>query len=599
MKILLAAVNAKYIHSNLAVYSLQAYAQSRGHFPEGEIEIAEYTINHRREEILRDLYRRGPQLVGFSCYIWNISMIRSLIPDLVRVLPGIRIWLGGPEVSFHCEELLESLPQVKGIMRGEGEETFCALAEAYEELERNPEAEDLRLSGIPGLTFRKKEGGITATSDRPPLDLDQLPFYYEKLPAEQMEHRIIYYESSRGCPFSCSYCLSSLDKQLRFRSTDRVLKELDLFLERKVPQVKFVDRTFNCRKDHAMAVWKHIAQRDQGITNFHFEISADLLDEEELKLLEQMRPGLVQLEIGVQSTNPRTMKAIRRGAGLERIRRAVERINRAGNIHQHLDLIAGLPFEDLASFQNSFNQVYAMKPDQLQLGFLKGLKGSAMEEQAKAYGLLCSSEPPYEVLSTSWISYGEILRLKEVEEMTEVYYNSRQFVTTLNMLVQEFASPYEMFEAIAGYYRQNGLCEASRSRMDRYEILWKFLQELNLKEERLEAYRDCLMIDLYLRENLKSRPSFARDQQPFRSQIGEILHGDGKEAPILEEYRACDSRQRARLFHLEGMRKGELMLFDYRHRDPLSYNAGCWKIEIDGKEGGSCGHNEFIHCCRC
>ena len=578
MKILLGAVNAKYIHSNPAVYSLRAYAIETGRCKKEEIQVAEYTINHRLEDIRSDLFRRSPQFVGFSCYIWNISLIRSLIPDLVRILPGVPIWLGGPEVSFDCGEILQTMPQVKGIMRGEGEETFASLAQLYEETKMAPS--DLQLSAIDGISFRGEDGEIIETPDREPLALDRIPFYYKDIPPEQMEHRIVYYESSRGCPFSCAYCLSSVEKGLRFRSLSKVLEELDYFLEQKVPQVKFIDRTFNCKKSHAMAIWNHILEKDRGITNFHFEIAADLLDEEELELLGQMRPGLVQLEIGVQSTNPETLKAIHRPTDLKKIGRTTARINEGKNIHQHLDLIAGLPFEDFASFQNSFNQVYAMRPEQLQLGFLKVLNGSPMEAMANGYGIVSSPNPPYEVLFTPWLSYKEVLALKGVEEMVEIHYNSRQFVTAMSLMEREFASPYEMFEALARYYEREGLDQLSHSRMARFEILWNFISGLGLGAETMEEYRDALMTDLYLRENAKSRPSFARVPSYARQQAVRLLKGREENPPVLMEYRQMDSGQRARLFHLEEMRDGSLLLFDYRRRDPLSYNAVCWEIQI-------------------
>lgn len=578
MKILLGAVNAKYIHSNPAVYSLRAYAIETGRCKKEEIQVAEYTINHRLEDIRSDLFRRSPQFVGFSCYIWNISLIRSLIPDLVRILPGVPIWLGGPEVSFDCGEILRTIPQVKGIMRGEGEETFASLAQLYEETKMAPS--DLQLSAIDGISFRGEDGEIIETPDREPLALDRIPFYYKDIPPEQMEHRIVYYESSRGCPFSCAYCLSSVEKGLRFRSLSKVLEELDYFLEQKVPQVKFIDRTFNCKKSHAMAIWNHILEKDRGITNFHFEIAADLLDEEELELLGQMRPGLVQLEIGVQSTNPETLKAIHRPTDLKKIGCTTARINEGKNIHQHLDLIAGLPFEDFASFQNSFNQVYAMRPEQLQLGFLKVLNGSPMEAMANGYGIVSSPNPPYEVLFTPWLSYKEVLALKGVEEMVEIHYNSRQFVTAMSLMEREFASPYEMFEALARYYEREGLDRLSHSRMARFEILWNFISGLGLGAETMEEYRDALMTDLYLRENAKSRPSFARAPSYARQQAVRLLNGREENPPVLMEYRQMDSGQRARLFHLEEMRDGSLLLFDYRRRDPLSYNAVCWEIQI-------------------
>ena len=406
MRILLAACNAKYIHSNPAVYDLRAYASR---FKESVL-LGEYTINQTKDEVLKDIYRSGAEVVCFSCYIWNISYIKDLIHDLKKILPGTAFWVGGPEVSFDAEKLLKELPQLTGVMVGEGEETFLELAAYY--IEGKGTLEQIR-----GIAYRNGEE-ICHNGWREIMDLSKVPFAYEK--TEDFTNRIIYYESSRGCPFSCSYCLSSIDKKLRFRDLSLVRKELQFFLDRKVPQVKFVDRTFNCRHDHAMAIWQYIQDHDNGVTNFHFEISADLIREEELELMSHMRPGLIQLEIGVQSTNPETIQAIHRTMNLEKLKKSVARIKSYGNIHQHLDLIAGLPYEDYESFRNSFNDVYGMEPDQLQLGFLKVLKGSSMYQEAEKYQILYKDREPYEVLCTRWISYKDILRLKMVESMVEV-----------------------------------------------------------------------------------------------------------------------------------------------------------------------------------
>ena len=619
MKWLLAAVNAKYIHSNPGVYSLKLYAEHtearqgaadvQGDLaPEGaglpsvRVEIGEYTINHQMDQILEDIYRRKPDIVGFSCYIWNIAPVLELVRDLHKILPDTDIWLGGPEVSFDAPELLAREPEVLGVMKGEGEETFAQLVGCYRELGMTVRAGSrqqgrdegggttgmarmtgtaettetveipqnlasffARLSHLSGLAWRQPDRTICDRPVRPVMDMSRIPFLYPE--TEGFENRILYYESSRGCPFSCSYCLSSIDKTVRFRDLELVERELDVFLERRVPQVKFVDRTFNCKKSHAMAIWKHILEHDNGMTNFHFEIAADLLDEEELELLGRMRPGLVQLEIGVQSTNPQTIREIRRVMDLDKVRAAVARVNRGHNVHQHLDLIAGLPYEDLASFARSFNDVYAMEPEQLQLGFLKVLKGSLMYEKAEEYGLAYRQTPPYEVLSTRWLSYGDVLLLKGVEQMVEVYYNSRQFSTVLKLLEAEFSDPFTMFCRMAEYYRERGLDGLSHSRLARYEILHGWIGELLAgggggKEpsavRSMSPWEDALMQDLYLRENAKSRPAFAPDQSRYKDRIREL-------AP---ELRTLGSQ-----VHAEVLQSGQILLFDYRRRDPLSRNA--------------------------
>ena len=584
MKVLLAAINAKYIHSNLGIYSLKTYGEKMlkewGLAEQAEISLAEYTINHQMEQILQDIYKRKPDVIGFSCYIWNISYVKVILADIKKVLPDVKIWAGGPEVSYHGEAFLKEEPAVDLVMMGEGEITFAHFLKAL------LEGEDLKQ--VPGLMVRNADGTFTDTGFRQVMDMSQIPFPYAFMDMKELEHRIIYYESSRGCPFSCAYCLSSIDKKLRFRSLDLVLPELEWFLQAKVPQVKFVDRTFNCKKSHAMAIWQYIRDHDNGVTNFHFEIAADLLDKDELDLLSTMRPGLVQLEIGVQSTNEKTLETIRRKTDIEEIREITETINSWHNIHQHLDLIAGLPWEDLESFKKSFNDVYEMEPEQLQLGFLKVLKGSYMEELIPTCDLLYSAAPPYEVLCTKWLSYGDVLELKDIEEMTEVHYNSRQFTCTLKELEKEFDTPYEMFSFMAGYYNKNHLFGISHSRIARYEILWKIIQERLEKNgkcetqgkpenggvsEKLEQYRDLLMTDLYLRENVKSRPTFARDLSDSKDFVREFFQREEKTPEHLSGYEGYDSRQMAKMAHLEPLRDGTYLLFDYKKRDPLSYNA--------------------------
>lgn len=545
MKILLAACNAKYIHSNLAVYNLKSCS---GKYSPNVV-IKEYTINQIRDDILKDIYLEQPDVICFSCYIWNISFVKELVPDLKKILPHVDFWAGGPEVSYDAVEFLKKNSAFFGVMVGEGEETFHELAGYY--IERKPQT----LKEIRGVAFHDetKVPNIVHTGWRELMDLSKVPFAYSNL--TEFKNRIIYYESSRGCPFSCSYCLSSIDKKLRFRDIELVKKELQFFIDNKVPQVKFVDRTFNCKHDHAMAIWRYITEHDNGITNFHFEISADLLREEELALMKNMRPGLIQLEIGVQSTNPQTIKAIRRTMDFEKLKGIVEQIHSFGNIHQHLDLIAGLPYEGYDSFHKSFCDVYALRPEQFQLGFLKVLKGSHMMEMTGEYQILYKDREPYEVLSTAWLTYGEILRLKMVESMVEVYYNSGQFKHTLVFLEQYFEDPFRMYEALGRFYEKKGYSEISHSRMRRYEILMEFAGEQ--KEIPLEVLSDVMLLDLYLRENLKSRPSFASDQKPYERMIW--------------DYRKAEKIPKTA--HIEVFRDGKKILFDYTDRDPLTNNA--------------------------
>lgn len=550
MKILLVACNAKYIHSNLAVYDLQAYASDYA----DHIVLKEYTINQQKDDIMRDIYLEHPDVVCVSCYIWNLSFVKELMADLIKILPGADFWAGGPEVSYDAEKFLTENSEFKGVMVGEGEETFKELAGHY--VEKNPQ----NLKNMTGICYRDGDQ-IIHNGWRQIMDLSSIPFIYKDL--SEFKNRIIYYESSRGCPFSCSYCLSSIDKKLRFRDTETVKKELQFFIDNKVPQVKFVDRTFNCKHDHAMAIWKYINEHDNGVTNFHFEISADLLREEELQEMSTMRPGLIQLEIGVQSTNPDTIKAIHRTMDFEKLKGIVDRIHSFGNIHQHLDLIAGLPYEDYDSFRHSFNDVYALKPQQLQLGFLKVLKGSHMMEMCKEYGIVYKTQEPYEVLSTKWLDYDHVLKLKTVENMVEVYYNSGQFQNTLEYLENFFPDAFSIYERLGSFYMEKGYGDVSHTRMRRYEILLEFLEDV--PEISMDQVKDQMVYDLYLRENLKSRPGFVRDQKPFERQV-------------------WDFRKRekvAKNAHVEVFADGTVLLFNYADRDPLTNNAHVTDVTKD------------------
>ena len=583
MKILLTAINAKYIHSNPALYSLRAYA---GRIEDRQIVIAEYTINHRREDILSDLYRQNPDMLAVSCYIWNWELVRSLLPEIPKILPRTQIWLGGPEVSYDPEQVLMQFPMVKGIMVGEGEETFRELAEGVREL-----------SEIQGIVYRQEE--IVRSGERELLDLSKLPFLYDDL--TPFTNKIIYYESSRGCPYRCSYCLSSIDKKVRFRDIDMVLRELQFFLDQRVAQVKFVDRTFNCNHDHAVSIWRYLLEHDNGITNFHFEIEADILSEEELGLLARMRPGLIQMEIGVQTTNPKTLQEICRHGDYKRLREVMARIGQAHNIHVHLDLIAGLPFEDYDSFARSFNEVYDMQPQQLQLGFLKVLKGSLMYEAVPAYGIQYLSVPPYEVLSTRWLPYEKILLLKEVEEMVEIYYNSGQFNHSMALLWQVYQDAFSLYTALAKFHRKKGYLAQAQARASRYQALLEFMKTTALREKE-HLCREILIYDFYLRENVKNRPGFAPEaddtiKTDMKKRLRAFYTAEENQRNNLPGYEAYDSRQMSKMTHAEEFaypvwsreltpdtapcEKPVILVFDYRTRDPLTYEARTVSLQMD------------------
>ena len=623
-KILLVALNAKYIHSNLAVYSLRAYAAKHGM----SVELAEYTINHRTDYILEEIYRKHPDVICFSCYIWNIEQIRELAWELHRLLPQVPIWGGGPEVSYETEKFLAENPAFTGLMCGEGEKTFLGLCEYYkkaagvlikkdrekpnfacmesnniaktpvscttEQAGHDSESDVLNeLRDISGLVFRQGDNFVH-TPSREPMNMDELPFCYDHL--EDFQNRIIYYESSRGCPYSCSYCLSSVDKRLRFRSLELVLPELQFFIDRRVPQVKFVDRTFNCSHEHAMGIWKYLVEHDNGVTNFHFEVSADLLRPEEIALMKTMRPGLIQLEIGVQSVNPVTIREIHRTMNLSSLEKIVQQIHAGRNIHQHLDLIAGLPFEDFESFRHSFDEIYALRPQQLQLGFLKVLKGSYMYEHAQEYEILYSAKAPYEVLATKWISFDDVLNIRLVEEMLELHYNSGQFVQSLRVLEQAFDSAFAMYWEMGLYYLHHGLRGQNFSRMKRCEIFLDFATEKDPVHK--EWYEQALTFDLYARENMKRRPAWAPDLSGIKKAQMQYLREHGLEKNYChmepfdkeflikftdmdtEEYRrdvsVTDGEDPAGIFP----ETVAWVLFDYEHRDALTGDAVCRIVDF-------------------
>lgn len=568
MKILLTAINAKYIHSNLAVYNLRAYTKAYL-AKEAEIIINEYTINHSVEDILAGIYKEKPDVLCFSCYIWNICYVEELAEEFHKLCPDVPIWVGGPEVSYETEKFLREHTAVVGVMIGEGEQTFLEVCEYYiEKTQQNPIREpEMRMSEIAGIAYR--EGvNICFTAMRPALDMNRIPFCYDHI--TDFTNRIIYYESSRGCPFRCSYCLSSLEKQLRFRSLDLVKKELAFFVEKQVPQVKFVDRTFNCKHEYAMQIWQFIKEHDNGITNFHFEVSADLLTVEELALIRTMRPGLIQLEIGVQSTNDMTIREIHRTMNLARLGEVVGQIRAGGNIHQHLDLIAGLPYEDYDIFAQSFDEVYAWKPNQLQLGFLKVLKGSYLYEHAGEYEVNYRAKPPYEVLSTKWLPFSDVLRIKQVEEMLEVYYNSGQYEVTMKMLETQFESPFAMYQRLGAFYEKRGYFSMSHSRIRRAEILLEFAREE--VAQAAPVLEESLIFDLYYRENIKSRPAWAADMAEWKTLTRKYCK-NGKQSHVEQFHYYFPKKEQKTVTELPVREEALYVWFDYTRRDPLDHQA--------------------------
>lgn len=580
MNFLLVGINSKYIHSNPAIYGLRSYLGDDRH----AVSIAEYTINQEPDEIRSDIYRRHPDAIGFSCYIWNIRCVMDLAKDLTRLMPQIPVWFGGPEVSYRAMQIMQECPWLSGIMVGEGEEPFAGLVRRMLSGNDSPE-------GIQGLVYREKDGTIRDSGPAAGADFAHMPFIYSDM--ELPQNRIIYYETSRGCPYRCSYCLSSADRKIRFRDPDLVYRELQFFLDQKVPQVKFVDRTFNCVRERSRAIWRFLKEHDNGITNFHCEISADLLEEEDFEILSGMRKGLLQFEIGVQSTNSRTLKAIRREASLSRIFSAVRRVAALGTVHQHLDLIAGLPFEDYESVSASFREVYSLRPDQLQLGFLKVLSGTAMADEAESCGIIASVRPPYEVLQTRWLSYKELCRLKEVEEAVETFYNSRQFEAALRYLEERQPDSFALYEELGGFLA--GLLsqgkKAGRRRL--YESLADWLVQKRPGDR--ELIGELLTWDYFARECAKDRPSFCRPCSQWKTEEKEFYIREAVCRRFLHGYEDADSKQLQHMTHLEVFdwnipayikggklcRKETAAVFLYRHRDFKSGNAEAEDISCE------------------
>lgn len=639
-KIALVALNAKYIHSNLAIYDLYEYAKcNRLDNIRNKVEllVEEYTINHNLDEILQSIYRKKADVLAFSCYIWNKKEILQIASDYKKISPETLIILGGPEVSYDSKKLLEENVFIDGIIVGEGEQAFLELCnavvggeantetnteanieanaetntetykeaykEAYTELNDSKDYEystngyeyissnsRYQLENVSNLVYRKGSEIIT-NPIVPLLNLDDVPFIYNDL--TKFQNKILYYESSRGCPFSCSYCLSSIDKTVRFRSLDLVKKELEFFLNNNVNQVKFIDRTFNCDKIRAVEIWKYLRDNDNGITNFHFEVAADLINEEALEVISGMRKGLIQLEIGLQTTNSETLTEIKRTMNIEQLKKVMLTINSFQNTHQHLDLIAGLPYETLEIFKNSFDEAYAMKPNQLQLGFLKVLKGSYMETMASKYNLIYQASQPFEVLGTKWISYDELLELKSVERVVEVYYNSDQYKHALDYLLTAFSGAYQMYKELGNYYSEVNESGTLLGREAKYKLLLDFSNEKNItKQLDLDLLKDLLIFDYYLRENAKSRPSFARTDTIPKEEYIEFFKNRGNKELSIDNV-DYDSKIVARKMHIEPVReemkqwikesiieKGKYgyAVFDYDNRNPLDKSARVYII---------------------
>ncbi len=583
MKILLTTLNSKYIHTSLSLQYL--YNHTKEEF--SEIKIDEFTINHNKDYILGEIYKGQYDIICFSCYIWNISYTLEIIQNLKKISPNCTIILGGPEVSFDPEETMEKNSSIDYIIVGEGEITFKELLQYL----TNPEG---AVSNIAGLVYRQ-ESMIKRNRERKLIqNLGMITSPYEGS-LKDYENKIIYYESSRGCPYNCKYCLSSTIKGVRFFPIDRVKKDMDRFLDNKVKQVKFVDRTFNVKKSHSLEIMKYLAEKDNGFTNFHFEITADLLDDEVLEFLSTVREGLFQFEVGVQTTYDETMKSIDRHVDFNILSETVKRISSFRNIHLHLDLIAGLPYETFERFKTSFDDVCYLKPEKVQLGFLKLLKGSAIRREVEEHEYIFDEKPPYEVLGNKYLSYSEIVKLKLIEEMVEIYYNSHAFNRTIEYTITNFFnSPSEFFETLASYWQEKGYHHLSHSKNRIYKILLEFLKVK--VEDSYKIVYDFIKFD-YLSQGKSSLPDFLRSTpKPIeQNKVHEFLQDTDNIKTYLSQYEGIPAKQIIKKIHIENFRYNVLelssskigesdhivtLLFDYDMANKIFSKSKIYLIEL-------------------
>lgn len=507
MKILLTALNSKYIHSNLAVRYLKAFTKDLDY----DVNIREFTINDREERIVKEIIEEKPNVVAFSTYIWNVEMIVK-VANLIKIVdPRIEILYGGPEVSYDSRLFLsENIGDF--VIEGEGEKTYREFVEYKLGLKSIEE--------IKGLHY-KKDNSVYSNSTRPLMDMEDIVFPYEE--EEDLNNKIVYYESSRGCPFNCKYCLSSTTHGVRFHNIQRVIKELQYFIDKKVRLVKLVDRTFNCNSKHSIAIWDFLINSNTD-TKFHFEISADILKNEEIELLTKAPKDRFQFEVGVQTTNDEVLKNINRFVNFSDIKEKVVELSKIKNIKQHLDLIAGLPGEDYSSFIKSFNDVYSIKPEEIQLGFLKLLKGSSMREESSKYSMGFSPYPPYEILRTDKISYEEIQKLKRVEEVVDKYYNSQKFNTILNFFIQRFETPFEFYYSLGEFFESKGYFQRNIGNSEYYRVFLEYNREILGKEE--DYLVDIIKYDYLCFNKKRGIPDF------IKSSVSK-----DKELEIKERYR--------------------------------------------------------------
>lgn len=567
----LIALNSKFIHSNLAVRYIRSYLNKKGI----DANILEFSINDSFDKIIKHIYLSNSKVLAFSCYIWNREFIMKLGPSLKKIMPDSIIVLGGPEVSYDVESTMKGNPWIDYIIFGEGEETFYQFASHLLDKDKD-------IKNIDGLAYNSN-GMVYVNNTRSPLaNLDEIPFPYDNF--NDLKNKIIYYETSRGCPFKCQYCLSSIEPGVRYFSLDRVYRDIDIFINNNVKQVKLVDRTFNCNKKRSIEIMEYILSKN-GSTNFHFEISAKLIDSDFLNTVKKAPKGIFQFEIGVQSTNEDTLETITRNESFKEIRDNINKIIDLGNCHIHLDLIAGLPYEDIKSFEKSFNDVYSLKPQMLQLGFLKLLRGSKLRIDAEKHGILYNQHPPYEVLSTKWLSYDDVLDLKVIEELVEIFNNSSRFTRSLDYLMKEhYNNPFVFFKELGCFYLENHAFDMPLKVSEHYELLYKFVSQ---KTEVTPLFNELIKFDFF-KSTGNNMPSCIKryDHSKIKNSVNNFLKNEEIINNYMPELKSMDLRQKLKYIRFEvfdvdiidSMQEGKHIVFNIK--DPTE-NVGNRFLSFD------------------
>ena len=536
MKIILSTLNAKYIHTNLAIRYLKAAAM-----PEFDCELAEYTIKDPAFNIVSDLFQKKPDIVGFSCYIWNINETIAVIRMLKTVLPNIKIVLGGPEVSYDVHEWVRKHEEIDYIIMGEGEVSFKELLRHFHD--------EIPLEKVPGICYLE-EGKLKIHAQPPKIDLREIasPFRFE----EDLPHlgkRIQYIETSRGCPFSCQFCLSSIEVGVRYFNREKIKEDIRYLMNNGAKTIKFVDRTFNISRSYAMEMFQFLIDEHQPGVVFQFEITADIMRPEVIQFLNDNAPkGLFRFEIGVQSTNDLTNDLVKRRQNFEKLTRTVTMVKEGGKIDQHLDLIAGLPEEDYASFRKTFNDVFAMRPEELQLGFLKLLRGTGLRLEAEKYGYTYVDISPYEIFSNNVLTFDDIVRIKHAEDVLEKYWNAHRMDNTIEYLVTKvFETPFDFFQSFGTYWETKGWSRIGHQLEDLFRRLLEFLQTVEHAD--LEVITSLMKYDFLQGQQFQPRKLWWNDR------LSEVemkdVYARIKENPSLvgEEFEAMQITERELFKH--------------------------------------------------